>query len=160
MRTRNTDWACYTCKEATPLSKVPQRDDVEAKFWFRMAAAQGHPRAQYRLHRMYEDGEGGDQDPSAAAHWEAKAWRTDPRAQCALATACRDKGADEEAEFWYRGAAYRGDVNAQFELGAMYWDGWAEGKIVGAAVELSLTWVRGTGCRRIDLGWCVPGGNH
>ena len=117
-----------------------RRDDVEAKFWFRMAAAQGHPRAQYRLHRMYEDGEGGEQDRSAAAEWETKAWQTDAENQCSLAASCREQGADDEAEFWYRGAARRGDVNARFKLGAMYWGQWVEGRIVDAGVEVSLRW--------------------
>ena len=115
-------------------------DTVEARYWFRMAAGQAHPRAQYRLHRMYEYGEGGVQDRSAAAEWEAKAWRTDANAQCRLAATCRQAGDEEEAEFWYRGAARHGHVDAQYELGALYWDRWLEGKIVDAAVEVSLAW--------------------
>lgn len=115
-------------------------DDVEARFWLGRAAAQGHLRAHYRLHRMSADGIGGKQDRSAAAEWETKAWQADARTQCRLGVSCREEGADDEAEFWYRGAAYQGDVDAQFALGTLYWDRWAEGKVVDAGVEASLQW--------------------
>ena len=45
------------------------RDYVEAANWFRMAAEQGHAKAQRNLAVMYQNGQGVPQDSSEAAKW-------------------------------------------------------------------------------------------
>jgi TPR repeat protein len=44
---------------------VPE-DDKEAVKWYRLAAAEGHARAQFLLGSMYDDGEGLPEDPKEA----------------------------------------------------------------------------------------------
>jgi len=46
-----------------------QRDYVEAASWFRMAAEQGHAKAQHNLAVMYQNGQGVSQDYFEAAKW-------------------------------------------------------------------------------------------
>jgi len=46
-----------------------QRDYFEAANWFRMAAEQGHAKAQYNLAVMYHIGQGVSQDYPEAAQW-------------------------------------------------------------------------------------------
>src|SRR5262249_19851201 len=47
---------------------VPQ-DEAEALKWFRLAAAQGHARAQLNLGLLYATGEGVPQDDAEALRW-------------------------------------------------------------------------------------------
>ena len=51
---------------------APQ-DDVQARRWFREAAAQGVAAAQSVLASMYAQGRGGPQDHEQARHWYEKA---------------------------------------------------------------------------------------
>jgi TPR repeat protein len=48
-----------------------EQDYSEAVRWFRLAAEQGDPDAQYNLATMYDQGRGVPQDPAAAMKW----WR-------------------------------------------------------------------------------------
>jgi TPR repeat protein len=48
-------------------------DVARAANWYRKAAEQGLPRAQYTLGRLYVDGEGVPQDYQQAVHWLRKA---------------------------------------------------------------------------------------
>ncbi len=91
---------------ARKLASEEIEPGFESAFWFRMAAGQGHPRAQYRLHRLFELGLGVARDDIASEGWETGAWHRSVKAQHRLAVACQDAGDDEEAEFWYRGAAH------------------------------------------------------
>ncbi|HCN10096.1 MAG TPA: hypothetical protein DIT01_19390, partial [Lentisphaeria bacterium] len=52
--------------------RVPQ-DDAEAVKWFRKAAEQGYPQAQYNLGVAYANGEGVPEDDVAAVKWYRKA---------------------------------------------------------------------------------------
>ncbi len=45
------------------------KDDAEAVKWYRKAAEQGHPGAQFHLGRMYAEGKGVPQDDAEAKKW-------------------------------------------------------------------------------------------
>ena len=49
------------------------RDDAEAARWFRMAADEGLPQAEYFVGVMYEHGVAVAQDYSEAVHWYRRA---------------------------------------------------------------------------------------
>ena len=49
-----------------------QRDDEQAVYWFRKAADQDHPGAQFSLGWRYEFGGGVDRNPEYAVHWYKK----------------------------------------------------------------------------------------
>ena len=49
------------------------QDDTEALKWFRMAADQGNPSAQYHLGGMYDNGERVPKDEAEAVKWWRKA---------------------------------------------------------------------------------------
>jgi TPR repeat protein len=51
---------------------VPQ-DYAQAALWYRKAADQGEPRAQFNLGQMYRNGQGVPQDYTQAAEWYRKA---------------------------------------------------------------------------------------
>ena len=45
------------------------QDDAEAVRWYRLAADQGHAKAQYNLGVMYDNGDGVPQDYAEAVSW-------------------------------------------------------------------------------------------
>jgi len=107
---------------------VPQ-DDAEAVRWYRLAADQGHDRAQYNLGLAYANGHFGvPQDEAEAVRWyRLAADQRNSDAQYNLGIAY-DNGQgvpedDAEAVRWYRLAAAQGDDLAMFNLGAMYYEG-------------------------------------
>ncbi|MBF0161556.1 MAG: sel1 repeat family protein, partial [Magnetococcales bacterium] len=106
---------------------MPQ-DTGKAEFWLRKAAEQGLAKAQYRLGRLYDKGQGVDQDlPGAAAWYRQAAEQGVTAAQNNLGNLYRDgRGVlqdHEAAVTWYRKAATQGDSVAQFNLGLMYGSG-------------------------------------
>lgn len=106
-------------------------DHDEAVKWYRKAADQGHPGAQFRLGGVYQHG--ADRDPLAAIAWyHQAAVQGHIDAQLELGDLCREgvplhEEAAEEwyraAVNWYRKAAWQGHVGAQFILGVMYASG-------------------------------------
>ncbi len=65
-------------------SDGPPQDYTEAAIWFRRAAEQAHPMAQFNLGRLYEGGRGVPQDLILAYMWYSLAasgfdWRDDSR---------------------------------------------------------------------------------
>ncbi len=107
---------------------VPQ-DHSEAVRWYRLAADQGHDRAQCCLGHMYDSGKGVPQDYSEAVRWyRLAADQGHDEAQCSLGEMYNyGHGVPEdasEAVRWYRLAANQGHDHAQWNLGQMYQNGW------------------------------------
>jgi hypothetical protein len=103
-------------------------DSTEALKWFRQAANQGLPEAQYNLGLLYARGNGIAQDATAAVKWYRLASdRGYATAQYALAVMyALGTGVTKnpvEAVKWYRKAAEQGHVVAQSNLGAKYFAG-------------------------------------
>lgn len=106
-------------------SDVVVTDVPEALKWLRLAAEQGHARAQHLLGEMYVMGAG---DDTEAAKWFLRAAEKGLRsAQSQLGLMYtngigvpRDPG---QAHAWYRKAAERGSLHAQSSLGLIYADG-------------------------------------
>ena len=103
-------------------------DYKEAAKWYRKAAEQGHPEAQYNLGVMLGTsglGRGIEKNEKEAAKWYRKAADQGvPDAQYNLGW-MYDNGAgvpenDKEAVMLYRKAAEQGHAKAQNELGFMY----------------------------------------
>jgi len=62
------------------------KDDTQAVSWFRKAAEQGYPNAQYNLGVRYQEGKGVPKDEAQAKEWFRKAAaQGNPDAQKALA---------------------------------------------------------------------------
>jgi len=104
------------------------KDDAAAANWYRLAAEQGHDKAQNNLGLLYEEGRGVEPDFAAAATWYRHA------AEQGLATAQANLGRlyeaglgvdpnQTEAARWYRRSAEQGFAKAQYRLGTMYEEG-------------------------------------
>jgi TPR repeat protein len=50
-----------------------ERDDTKSFEWYKNAAEQGHPNAQYNLGVIYAKGRGTDKDPKLSKQWYEKA---------------------------------------------------------------------------------------
>ena len=98
-----------------------EQDYAAAANWFKMAAEQGHARAQHNLALMYENGEGVPKDYSEAAKWYRLA------ADQGLASSQNNLGSLLEtgdgvaqdyaaALEWYRRAEQGGDPNARSNI--------------------------------------------
>ena len=94
-----------------------EQDYVAAANWYRIAADQGHSRAQHNLALMYENGEGVPKDYSEAAKWyHMAAEQGNPGSQNNLGSLYETgEGVIQNyavALEWYRRAAEGGDTNA------------------------------------------------
>ena len=103
-------------------------DYEEAAIWFRKAAKQGNPDAQFMLGVMYRGGQGVTQDDREAASWfHRAAEQGEPEAQFALGlmygTGTGVAKDDHQAILWVRKAAELGLAEAQHTLGTVYRDG-------------------------------------
>jgi TPR repeat protein len=136
---------------------VPQ-DDAEAAKWFREAAQQDHVEAQFILATMYEKGDGVPQDDSQAFEWFKKAasqghtrseimldsdkWSKfmnprdveEPRMTDQIDSHKQDIPPEQVKGYILK--AGQGDVDAQYNLGIMYYHG--EG--VKKNMEEALLW--------------------
>jgi TPR repeat protein len=104
------------------------RDTAEAVAWFRKAAAQGAPSAEFQMGQLYDFGFGVAQDDRLALDWYRKAAGHGSAAAERSVGDFYSKGravtADPvEAARWYRRAADGDDLRAQYQLGQMYFDG-------------------------------------
>ena len=105
-----------------------EQNYIEAVYWYRKAAEQGHTEAQNNLGVCYEYGKGVEQDYEEAAKWYKKAAEQGhTEAQNNLGV-CYEygKGVEqdyEEAAKWYKKAAEQGNANAQTNLGFFYENG-------------------------------------
>jgi TPR repeat protein len=109
------------------------KNETEDFASLRLAAEAGDAEAQFKLGRMYFDGDRVEKDYHEAAEWiHQAAWQSHVLAQAFLGWMYYDGAGveknDHEAVEWYRKAAERGDVSAQFSLGRMYYFG--EGIVV------------------------------
>jgi len=100
-------------------------DDKNALYWFKLAANQGHVRAQTNLGLMYDKGYGVDQSYFKAEKWYLLAAGQGSRnAQFNLGQMYRrGEGVEQDyvkAIYWYKLAAEQGDADAQSNLGVMY----------------------------------------
>jgi TPR repeat protein len=104
------------------------RRTSEAVEWFRRAAEQGLPSAEFQMGQLHDFGFGLPQDDARALEWYRRA------AEHGSAPAQRTVGefykngragvADPaEAARWYRRAADANDLRAQYELGQLYFAG-------------------------------------
>ena len=103
-------------------------NNSQAVGWYRKAAVQGHPYAQFALGLMYKIGEVVPQDYSQAADWYRKAAEQGLySAQNSLGEIYRyGEGVPQnysQAINWYRKAAEQGDTKSLFALGLMYYNG-------------------------------------
>ncbi len=110
------------------LDAYNKKDYKEALKQFRLAANQGHAKAQNNLGVMYDNGQGVPQDYKEAAKWfRLAADQGYARAQRNLGIMYESgRGMPEdygEAGKWYRKAADQGDAEAQFYLGQFYDEG-------------------------------------
>jgi TPR repeat protein len=108
------------------LGEEVPRDDAQAVEWFRKAAEQGNPDAQFGLGLLYRDGERGvPRDDAQAVEWFRKAAEQGyADAQFGLGL-MYDMGEgvsedDAQAVEWYRKAAEQGYAKAQYLLGMMH----------------------------------------
>ncbi|TAL27385.1 MAG: sel1 repeat family protein [Alphaproteobacteria bacterium] len=98
-----------------------ERNTAEAAKWYRKAAEQGNPRAQYMLGRFYSDGRSLPSNLQQAKMWFRKAAEQGyAKAQFCLG-AIYDRDGDDiergEAKAWLRKAAKQGNHDAQHVLG-------------------------------------------
>ncbi len=100
----------------------------EAVRWYRMAAEQGHAKAQFSLGCCYENGEGVPQSAETAVEWWRKAAEQgDLESQFDLGVCyVRGEGVPqsfEEAAKWWHKVAEQGHAEAQYNLGWCYYYG-------------------------------------
>ncbi|MCP4316418.1 MAG: sel1 repeat family protein [Hyphomicrobiales bacterium] len=123
----------------------------EATSWYRKAAEQGLPEAQYNLGNLYRLGKGVPQSYAVAAKWYKKAAEQNHSwAQYNLARLYHfGWGVPQdyaEAVNWYQKAAEQNNTNAQYNLGIMNSEvkGWPE-DLVQAHMWFNLAGSQGNG---------------
>lgn len=109
------------------------QDYVQAVEWYRKAVEQGHPEAQYKLGWMHRMGLGVLQDYDEALQCYIKASKQghEKAERNALEVFYRGyshyrssvQKDNAEAVFWIRKAAEQGNVDAQMDMGRMYYEG-------------------------------------
>lgn len=117
--------AQYTVGYMYATGKGAQLDYIEAGKWFRLAAAQDHPRAQWAMGLLYDNGWGVTKDKVEAFRWfRLAAEKGEPQAQTSLGAFYIEGFVVEqntpEAIRWFRRAAVQGLIPAMIGLGAIY----------------------------------------
>ena len=112
----------------TGLQAYKRQDFPAALRHWRPLAERGHPRAQYRLGKMYEYSRGLTQNDVKAVKWYTKAANQGVAAAQYKLGFMYDNGFgvdrnDIEAVKWYNKAAVQGHAYAQFDLGLMFASG-------------------------------------
>ena len=113
-------------------------DTAQAIEWFRKAAAQGYPSAEFQMGQLYDFGFGVAEDDREAIAWYRKAAEHGHAAgQRAVGDFYRKgRGVDAdaaEAVRWYRRGADGDDLRAQYQLGQMYFTGTGVPRDYGSA---------------------------
>ena len=108
-----------------------------AREWFLKAAAQGSQTGEYNLGRLYEQGLGVEQNKSTAAEfYHRAALKGHARAQHKYGYFLDTERNDYEGAMkWYQKAAAQGDVQAEYNIGAMYLEGQGVERDVAKARE-------------------------
>lgn len=146
-------------------SYYEKEDYEQAVEYYRLAAEQGHARAQYNLGICYDNGHGVKQDYNEAVKWYRKAAEQGhAEAQNGLG-ACYEDGQGvaqdyQEAVKWYRKAAEQGNAFAQYNLGCCYDNGHG----VTQDYEEAVKWYRkaaeqGNANAQTNLGTCYLNGS-
>ncbi len=124
----------YALGEAYRLGRGEEKDMVQAFRWHKMAALQGHTGSQYTLGLILERGDGVRQNLARAFEWYSLAAKMsdNPDAEFAMAQMYfHGRGVSQdyaEAFILFDKAARKGHRIAQHLLGAMYEEGWADGR--------------------------------
>jgi uncharacterized protein len=97
-----------------------QRDIDEGLRWYRLAAAQNHPEAQFALSNAYAIGRGVAQNPEQMMHWLRKAAENQYMPAMIAMAAVLDRGLGVpfnpvEGSAWIKKAAELGSVDATYE---------------------------------------------
>ena len=105
----------------------------------RRRAIQGEAQAQFELGCLYDEGKGVWEDHAKKSElWHSAAEQGHVGAQCALGRLCHVPPADDaEAAKWFCRAAWRGSVDAQYEIAWLY----AEGKGVPKDEREAYIWL-------------------
>jgi TPR repeat protein len=103
-------------------------DYVEAQKWFRLAAAQDHPRALWAMGMLYDNGWGVERNRVEAFGWYRQAAeKGEPLAQTQVGAFYIEGLVIEqnspEAIVWFRRAAVQGQVRAMISLANIYGQG-------------------------------------
>ena len=123
----------YPLGKMYALGQGVEQDDVQAAYWYRKAAEEDLPEAQYELGNMYATGRGGiAQDDGQAVLWYRKAADHDHmEAQYELGKMYATSRGFAQSESWKATSWYRkaaegepGFALAQYELGNIYASGW------------------------------------
>ena len=150
------------------LYRKEVKDMSKAVEWFRMAAERGNAFAHYRLGWCYENGKGVPKDMSEAVKWYEKGMRNNKLDAVVLfylgqslefGNSATEKDLTK-AVIYYRMAAMKGHVGAQFNLGYCYANGDGTEKDMAQAV----TWYRkaaeqGYATAQCNLGVYYESGN-
>jgi len=117
------------------------RDLGVAMRWYRSAAEQGNAQAQFAMGQIYSRGWGAPSDTTDAMRWMQMA--NDPNSDGSPTNWSRIEGYglqrdDAQAAYWYRQAAEKGHVEAQYNLARLY----ATGSGVTRDQEAALHWMR------------------
>jgi hypothetical protein len=104
------------------------RDKLERIACIRRAAEQGLAEAQYHLGRLFEKGDGIEQNNTRAAHWYLQAAEQgNALAQNSIAELCYEgHGVEQDynvALKWYEAAADQGVASAAYNAGYIYFEG-------------------------------------
>lgn len=132
-RTGDSD-AQYLIASIFDESKAGPQSQLLAAAWYRQAATQGHPEAQFALGVAYRLGQGVHPDlKQALAWWRAAALQGNVPAQVMLgyAYAVGEHGDGQDlvsAVRWWRKAADNDDALAQYNLAGLYAAGEGVGK--------------------------------
>lgn len=96
-------------------------DPAQAFPWFLKAAQKGDAEAQTQLARLYDDGQGVEQDEEQALEWYEKAARQgDDEAQLAMGVHYEDDLSDNVGALaWYEKSAAQDNAEAQYRLGLL-----------------------------------------
>jgi TPR repeat protein len=129
-------------------------EHAEAVRWFRLAAVQGHAKAQFMMGSKFEQGQGVAQDSAEALRWvrlAAAQGLADAQFNLGITFATGKDGVEAdgaEAVRWYSLAAAQGHETAPFMLGHMFADGW--GQVIAQDRAEAVKWyslAAAQGCR-------------
>ena len=106
-------------------SYFAQQDYPQAQYYYRLAAEQGLPEAQYQLAAMYKEGLGLKQDQRQAVSWYHQAAEQGHKQAQASLGYMYSKGlgiqqSQGQALHWYLKAAEQGVMSAQYNLAYIY----------------------------------------
>ncbi|HER26803.1 MAG TPA: sel1 repeat family protein [Rhodospirillales bacterium] len=124
----------FALGEAYRLGRGKEKDMVQAYRWHMKAALQGHVGSQYTLGLILEGGEGVRQNLAKAFEWYSLAAKMGDLVEAEFAMGLmyfHGRGVTQdyaEAFDLFEKTARKGHLVAQYLLGAMYEEGWVNGR--------------------------------